>query len=282
MLGLAGLNLGIIDADTEVKDPGFYKLEGDDRRYRDWILRVRGTGHAPTMKLQESIAQSCDVYFYELANRMGIDPMADALKSFGLGSRTGIDLPNEKGGLVPSSQWKRDALGESWYGGETLIVGIGQGYSLSTPMQVAAATTVLANRGVGYRPRMVSAVNDEPMPTEILTELDAPDAHWQTVIDGMIDTVDHIRGTAHGMKRGLSYSVASKTGTSQVVEIAQDAVYNEDELSEYQRNHGWFAAFAPVEDPQIVVVVLVENGGGGSAAFPVARQVMDYWFAQNE
>lgn len=282
MLGLAGLNLGIIDADTEVKDPGFYKLEGDDRRYRDWILRVRGTGHAPTMKLQESIAQSCDVYFYELANRMGIDPMADALKSFGLGAKTGIDLPNEKGGLIPSSQWKRDALGESWYGGETLIVGIGQGYSLSTPMQVAAATTVVANRGVGYRPRMVSAVNDKPVPTEILTEVDAPDEHWQTVIDGMVDTVDHIRGTAHGMKRGLSYSVASKTGTSQVVEIAQDAVYNEEELSEYQRNHGWFAAFAPVENPQIVVVVLVENGGGGSAAFPVARQVMDYWFAQNE
>lgn len=129
---------------------------------------------------------------------------------------------------------------------------------------------------------MVSVVNDKPVPTEILTEVDAPDEHWQTVIDGMVDTVDHIRGTAHGMKRGLSYSVASKTGTSQVVEIAQDAVYNEEELSEYQRNHGWFAAFAPVENPQIVVVVLVENGGGGSAAFPVARQVMDYWFAQNE
>jgi penicillin-binding protein 2 len=282
MLGLAGLNLGLIDANTEVKDPGFYMLAGDDRRYRDWILRVRGTGHAPTMKLQESIAQSCDVYFYDLANRMGIDPMAEALKSFGLGAKTGIDLPSEKAGLIPSSDWKREALGESWYGGETLIVGIGQGYSLSTPMQLAAATTVVANRGVAYRPRVVRAVNNEPIAPEILTEVDAPGGHWQTVIDGMVDTVDHVRGTAHGMKRGLSYSVASKTGTSQVVEIAQDAVYNEEELSEYQRNHGWFTAFAPVENPKIVVVVLVENGGGGSAAFPVARQVMDYWFAQNE
>ncbi|MEC8438707.1 MAG: penicillin-binding protein 2, partial [Pseudomonadota bacterium] len=159
MLGLAGLNRDLITIDTTIPDPGYYQLPGDPRRYRDWILRVRGTGHAEEMNLRDSIAQSCDVYFYELANRLGIDALAESLDDFGIGSVTGVDLPSEKRGILPSSEWKRRVIGSSWYGGETLIVGIGQGYMLATPMQLAVATTALATRGTAFKPTFVAAVD---------------------------------------------------------------------------------------------------------------------------
>jgi penicillin-binding protein 2 len=163
MLGLAGLNREVITIDTVVPDPGYYQLPGDPRRYRDWILRVRGTGHAEEMNLRDSIAQSCDVYFYELANRLGIDAIAESLDVFGIGSLTGVDLPSEKRGILPSTEWKRRVIGSNWYGGETLIVGIGQGYMLATPMQLAVATTALATRGTAFKPSLVAAVDGTPV-----------------------------------------------------------------------------------------------------------------------
>ena len=159
MLGLAGLNRDLITIDTAIPDPGYYQLPGDPRRYRDWILRVRGTGHAEEMNLRDSIDQSCDVYFYDLANRFGIDALAESLDDFGIGSVTGVDLPSEKRGILPSSEWKRRVIGSSWYGGETLIVGIGQGYMLATPMQLAVATAALATRGTAFKPMFVAAVD---------------------------------------------------------------------------------------------------------------------------
>ncbi len=282
MLGLAGLNRDLITIDTAIPDPGYYQLPGDPRRYRDWILRVRGTGHAQEMNLRDSIAQSCDVYFYELANRFGIDALAESLEEFGIGSLTGVDLPSEKRGILPSSEWKRRVIGSSWYGGETLIVGIGQGYMLATPLQLAVATTVLATRGTAFKPTFVAAVDGRSVEPEPLLNVSADTAYWDEVFAGMVDTVASVRGTAFGMRSGLTYSVAGKTGTAQVVGIAQDATYDEEALSEYQRNHGWFVAFAPVENPEIVLAVLTENSGGGSSAYPVARAVLDYWMRRDE
>ncbi|NCG07248.1 MAG: penicillin-binding protein 2 [Gammaproteobacteria bacterium] len=282
MLGLAGLNRDLITIDTAIPDPGYYQLPGDPRRYRDWILRVRGTGHAEEMNLRDSIAQSCDVYFYELANRFGIDALAESLDAFGIGSLTGVDLPSEKRGILPSSEWKRRVIGSSWYGGETLIVGIGQGYMLATPMQLAVATTALATRGNAFKPSFVAAVDGMPVQPEPLLSVPAATEYWDEVSAGMVDTVSSVRGTAFGMRSGLTYSVAGKTGTAQVVGIAQDATYDEEALSEYQRNHGWFIAYAPVENPEIVVAVLTENSGGGSTAYPVARAMLDYWMSRDE
>ena len=282
MLGLAGLNRDLITIDTAIPDPGYYQLPGDPRRYRDWILRVRGTGHAEEMNLRDSIAQSCDVYFYELANRFGIDALAESLDDFGIGSVTGVDLPSEKRGILPSSEWKRRVIGSSWYGGETLIVGIGQGYMLATPMQLAVATTALATRGTAFKPTFVAAVDGTSVEPEPLLNVSAETAYWDEVFAGMVDTVSSVRGTAFGMRSGLTYSVAGKTGTAQVVGIAQDATYDEETLSEYQRNHGWFIAFAPVENPEIVLAVLTENSGGGSSAYPVARAMLDYWMSRDE
>ena len=282
MLGLAGLNRDLITIDTAIPDPGYYQLPGDPRRYRDWILRVRGTGHAEEMNLRDSIAQSCDVYFYELANSLGIDALAESLDAFGIGSLTGVDLPSEKRGILPSSEWKRRVIGSSWYGGETLIVGIGQGYMLATPMQLAVATTALATRGNAFKPSFVAAVDGTPVQPEPLLSVPAATEYWDEVSAGMVDTVSSVRGTAFGMRSGLTYSVAGKTGTAQVVGIAQDATYDEEALSEYQRNHGWFIAYAPVENPEIVVAVLTENSGGGSTAYPVARAMLDYWMSRDE
>ena len=282
MLGLAGLNRDLITIDTAIPDPGYYQLPGDPRRYRDWILRVRGTGHADEMNLRDSIAQSCDVYFYELANRLGIDALAESLDEFGIGSLTGVDLPSEKRGILPSSDWKRRVIGSSWYGGETLIVGIGQGYMLATPMQLAVATAALATRGTAFKPSFVAAVDGTSVQPEPLLTVSAAPAYWDEVFAGMVDTVSSVRGTAFGMRSGLTYSVAGKTGTAQVVGIAQDATYDEETLSEYQRNHGWFIAFAPVDNPEIVVAVLTENSGGGSSAYPVARAMLDYWMSRDE
>jgi len=282
MLGLAGLNREVITIDTAVPDPGYYQLPGDPRRYRDWILRVRGTGHAEEMNLRDSIAQSCDVYFYELANRLGIDAIAESLDVFGIGSLTGVDLPSEKRGILPSAEWKRRVIGSNWYGGETLIVGIGQGYMLATPMQLAVATTALATRGTAFKPSFVAAVDGTPVQPEPLLTVSAAAEYWDEVFAGMVDTVSSARGTAFGMRSGLAYDVAGKTGTAQVVAIAQDATYDEESLTEYQRNHGWFIAFAPVENPEIVVAVLTENSGGGSSAYPVARAMLDYWMSRDE
>jgi penicillin-binding protein 2 len=281
MLGLSGLNRGIIDADSMVPDPGYYQLEGDSRRYRDWILRIRGTGHADEMNLRDSIAQSCDVYFYDLAHRLGIDALADSLAEFGIGSTTGVDLPSEKQGVLPTPQWKQGVIGSNWYGGETLIVGIGQGYMLTTPIQLAVAVSAIANRGTAFKPSFVAAIDGIPVTNQPLLDIDASATHWREIIDGMVDTVFSARGTASGMRSGLDYSVAGKTGTAQVVGIAQDATYEEDLLSEYQRNHGWFVAFAPVDEPEIAVVVLTENSGGGSTAYPIARDMLDYWMSRD-
>ena len=277
LLALGGLSRDFITTETTVRDPGWYRIPGDDRRYRDWTLRVRGGGHAEQVDMRMAIAESCDTYYYDLAFRMGIDTMEEVLAPFGLGRPTGVDTTGEQHGILPSTQWKREAMGEAWFPGETLSAGIGQGYMLATPLQLAQATMVLANRGSSFVPAIVHRVGELTVggvPREPV-KMDPED--WQAVIAGMVDVVHSQRGTAASISRGITYQMASKTGTSQVIGIAQDAIYEEDKVSERNRNHGLFIAFAPEDKPRIVVAVLAENGGGSSAATPIARRVIDAW-----
>lgn len=280
LMALAGLQAGLITPETTVPDPGWYRLPGSTRRYRDWTLSIRGTGHAAQVDLNMAIAESCDVYFYDLARRLGIDPMHDYLAPFGLGSRTGVDTTGERAGVLPSSSWKREALNQVWYPGETLSVGIGQGYMLSTPLQLAVATATVANRGQYRVPRLVEQVGDEAPDTPAPRYIDAAPEHWDAIHRGMRDVVHGPRGTARSIGRGMTYDMAGKTGTAQVIGIAQDAVYDEAAVAERHRHHGLFIAFAPLDAPRIAVAVIVENGGGSSAAYPLARTVIDAWLSR--
>ena len=277
MMGLAGLESGLVTPDYTVPDPGWYRLPGDSRRYRDWILKIRGTGHAPRVDLNMAIAESCDVYFYDLARRLTIDRMYDYLRPFGLGERTGVDTTNERRGVLPSTRWKREAMAQPWYPGETLSAGIGQGYMLTTPMQLAVATNALATRGEHRSPRLVRTINGESVVPPLLERVPGLPENWQAVHAGMHSVVHGARGSARKIAKGIQYEVGGKTGTAQVIGIAQNAVYKEEEVAERHRNHGLFIAFAPFEAPTIALAVIVENGGGSSAAYPIARKVMDTW-----
>ena len=276
-MAMAGLESGLVTPESTVPDPGWYSLPGDSHRYRDWILRIRGTGHAARVNMNMAIAESCDVYFYDLARRLTIDRMSEYLSPFGLGERTGVDTTNERRGVLPSTHWKRDAMGQPWYPGETISAGIGQGYMLVSPMQLAVATSIMASRGVRHTPRLVKSIDGVLVEAPLLEPIVAPPEYWQAVHEGMIEVVHGQRGTAKALAVGIQYSMAGKTGTAQVIGIAQGSVYNESEVSERHRHHGLFIAFAPAEDPTIAVAIIVENGGGSSAATPIARKVIDTW-----
>lgn len=278
-MAMAGMQAGLVTPETTVADPGWYSLPGDKHRYRDWILRIRGTGHAPYVDMKMAIAESCDVYFYDLARRLTIDGMAEHLAPFGFGKPTGIDTTNEASGVLPSTRWKRQAMAQPWYPGETISAGIGQGYMLASPLQLAVATSVMANRGERRVPQLVMAVDSNPVPSQKLASLDLPEPYWEAVFDGMREVVHGKRGTAKALAQGIEYEMGGKTGTAQVIGIAQNAVYNEDEVSERHRHHGLFVAFAPLDAPSIAVGIIVENGGGSSAASPIARAVIDTWLA---
>ncbi len=274
-IGLAGLETGVVSFNQQTYCPGFYQLPGHEHKYRDW----KKTGHGQ-MAMEDAIIQSCDVYYYELARTLGIDRLHDFLTTLGFGSRSGIDLTGERSGLLPSREWKRKARREPWYPGETLITGIGQGYFLTTPLQLASATATLANRGQRIRPRMVESI-DLPDGTRKATRMESTQLsqvdpeHWEQIIHAMQQVVEGMRGTARRI-RSDHYSIAGKTGTAQVFTVKQDEEYDEKTVEKYKRDHALFIAFAPVDEPRIAIAVIVENGGhGGSVAAPIARKVMD-------
>ena len=282
VIGLAGLEYGIITAEDTIRDPGWYVLPGEERRFRDWTLRVRGTGHGNAVDLHQAIEESCDVYFYDLAHRMGIDQLAAFAAPFGLGEATGLDITHERSGLLPSSSWKRRARGQVWFPGETLNVGIGQGYMLATPVQLAVMTSILATRGVHYPPRLLRAIDDEPLAARSVSLVEAQDQNWDVIHQAMHDVFHGARGSARAVGRGAPVTMAGKSGTAQVIGIAQDEEYDEEETAERHRDHGLFIAFAPYDEPRIAVAVIVENGGGGSTvAAPVARKVLEAYLLKN-
>lgn len=277
-VGLAGLERAIGHARAESWCPGWFRLPGRKRKYRDW----KKYGHG-RIGLHGAIVQSCDVFFYELALALGIDRMHEYLSKFGFGERTGIKLAGESRGLMPSRTWKRDARGQPWFPGETVITGIGQGYMLATPLQLASATAAISTRGTRLRPKVVDRAVDpasgdiSEIEPEIVATIESFDAsNWERIVEAMTGVVHGPRGTARQINDGLAYQMAGKTGTAQVFGIGQDEEYDAEKLDKKLHDHGLFIAFAPVGQARIAVAVVVEHGGSGSkAAAPLARIVID-------
>ena len=280
LVALAGLTYGVATPATSRYCRGFFTLPGSSHRFRDW----KPAGHG-TLGMVQAIAQSCDIYFYALADQLGPTRLAEYLAHFGLGAPTGIDVGGEKSGLLPSPEWKRKAYrrpqDQVWFPGETVIFGIGQGFMLATPVQLAHVAAIVGSRGKNFRPRLVTGLRDPmtgtttPIAPKLVEKVPvASPENWQVAIDGMY-AVTH-GGTASRSAAGAEYSIAGKTGTAQVFTVAQNEKYNEKNISERLRDHAWFIAFAPVEEPKIAVAVMIENGRSGSGvAAPIARKVMD-------
>ena len=288
MLAFSALTSGHREADQTINCWGSFRLPGSRRVFRDW----KREGHG-AMNLHDAIAQSCDVYFYQLARDIKVEGLHDSLVQFGFGTPTGVDVAGERAGIVPSRAWKRanfsDPAQQRWFLGDTVVAGIGQGYLTVTPLQLAQAVAQLAMRGRRYKPRLVEAIRDPlggnlvrmpPVQTGTL----APEAaeHWRTVVDSMVAVVHGPRGTARATGAGLDFRIAGKTGTSQVTALPQDDTQVPEEVEERFRDHSLFVAFAPVHEPVIALAVIVENGGSGSgAAAEVASRLLDTYLAGN-
>ena len=281
---IGALEYGLRNFSEETWCQGWYSLKGSTHRYRDW--KKEGHGHT---NLVNAIAQSCDVYFYALAHDMGINRIHELLDRFGFGKKTNIDIVGEVVGLNPSQEWKRKSYGQAWYPGETLIVGIGQGSSLITPLHLAVATAAIANRGKLVRPHLFASARDsitnelvnEYTPGEMESIELKDDKHWKQVIDSMVEVMHGLRGTARHVGADAAYTMAGKTGTAQIVAISQEEEYEADLVPEELRDHALFIAFAPVDQPKIALAIIVENGSSGSSgAAPIARILFDHYLQE--
>ena len=278
----AGLFYGETSADSHVNCSGSYALPNSSRKYRCW----KRSGHG-TLDMENALARSCDVFYYQLAMGLGIDRIGDVLGQFGLGKPTGIDVPHEKAGLLPSRTWKRRVYKQAWFPGETLNIGIGQGYWQVTPLQMAQATARLAMRGGGFEPHLVHATEDPitgavtGVVSKALPPIPEREPHQFDQVVAAMELVTHQPGgTAYRIGKDSPYRIASKTGTAQVAGLLQDeeVAPTFDSTPKYLRDHAWFIAFAPTDKPRIAIAVLAEHAGhGGSIAAPVARQVMDQY-----
>lgn len=280
MVALAGLEEGVITNQSKTFCPGYYKLPNVKRKFNDW----KRTGHGH-VDVKDSIAESCDVFFYDLANKMGIEMMHDNLNYFNFGRKTGIDIPGEKGGILPSKAWKKINKDEPWYRGETLIVGIGQGFMTSSPLQLAVATAALANKGGLFKPKLLTNIQTpnqaiEEIPGDPPVQIPIKNIkNWEDVIEGMRQTIYAPKGTARRLNKDLTYTLAGKTGTAQVFGLDAEEQYIAEKLDERLRDHALFTGFAPIDNPEIAIAIIVENAGSGSSkAAPLARQVLDVYF----
>lgn len=273
----AGLEYGLIQPSDTVYDPGYYQLPNDSRRYRNWLRWGHGR-----VDMKRAITVSNDTYFFTLAHRMGIDRLSDFMHKYGFGEDHSLDVWGAGSGLMPSRDWKRGRYNQVWYPGETLSVGIGQGYWLATPLQMATAVSVLANDGKWVRPHLAMQVGDKPIappfentPDDV--KLDNPH-RWDLIHQAMENVMTGSEGSGRASGRNLQYRMAGKSGTAQVFTLGQKEKYNAAELEERLHDHALFTAYAPVDDPKIAVAVIVENGGGGSrVAAPIAREMLDAW-----
>ncbi|QEY61180.1 penicillin-binding protein 2 [Metapseudomonas lalkuanensis] len=275
MVAVSGLDSGVVTPASRVFDPGFYQLPNYDHKYRNWNRSGDGW-----VNMETAIMRSNDTYFYDLAHKMGIDRLHDYMSRFGFGQRVALDMFEESSGLMPSREWKRARYRQAWFPGETLILGIGQGYMQATPLQLAQAVALMANRGKWIRPHLAKTIEGQPpldpnpMPDIVLRD----PKYWDAGRNGMEQVVHGARGTAHKVGATSVYRIAGKSGTAQVVAIKQGEKYDRSKLQERHRDHALFVAFAPAEDPKIAVAVMVENGESGSGvAAPVVKQVMDAW-----
>ena len=293
-LALTGLEEKVITPEFEIYDPGFYQLKGVKAKRRDW----KRWGHGK-VNLTKSLEQSCNIYYYDLAFKLGITRISTMMEKFGFGDYTGIDIHEERSGIMPSIEWKRAQYNQQWYTGETLSVGIGQSYWTVTPLQLANATSILVNKGEVKIPHLLQATTevventiDEKTKTSIVISKKAifEDKHpiileeqknWDLVLDAMHNTVQKYRATGYNAFKGTTYDAAGKTGSAQVANIKQDERYDATKTKENKRDNAMFISFAPYETPEIVVAVAIENvaeGGGAANAAPVARQMMNQYF----
>jgi len=275
---LAGLESGVIDRNTVFYCPGFYSF--GNRIYRCW----KHSGHG-AVDLMRAISESCDVYFYQVGQQVGVDVLAEYARKLGLGEKTGLEIEHEKNGLVPTKQWKRQRYNTKWQEGETLSIAIGQGFNLVTPLQIAVMTAMLANGGKKYLPQLVERVIDpdgnvlEELQPKLLYDLTGMERPFKLIQQGLFEVVQGKRGTARIAKiKGLN--IAGKTGTAQVVKIAQYRHLKEKDIPYKFRDHAWFTCYAPAENPEIAVTVLVEHGlHGSSGAAPIAKAILETYFA---
>src|SRR3954470_11705479 len=278
-MAMTALELGKRTPRSAIQDHGYFEFGG--RRFRD----SKPGGHG-TVDLMKSIVVSSDTYYYQLANDLGIDAIAGFMKNFGFGSRTGVDLQGEATGVLPSPEWKlkrfKDPRNQKWFPGETISIGIGQGYNAYTPIQLAVATATLINGGVMYKPRLVSYIDNvregtrQTFEPEVIHDVRLKPEHVEFIKRAMQGV--NKEGTGRWAFAGAPYTSGGKTGTAQVIAMKQNEKYDESKVAERLRDHSWFIAFAPVENPKIAMAVIVENGGfGARAAAPIARTVLDYF-----
>lgn len=303
-LAITGLNESVITPDTKIWDPGWYQLDGIEKKYGE----ISKWGHG-WVNLNKAIEKSCNIYFYDLAFRLGITRISTMMERFGFGDYTGIDIHEETRAILPSVEWKRARYNQPWYTGETLSVGIGQSFFTVTPLQLAQATSILVNKGEIKIPHLLKETTEtqtaslkesndevdidatkgalsEPVTTEVVYENKAPiklsnDKNWDYVLDAMHNTVQKFGATGHTAFKDSRYDAAGKTGSAQVTSLAENEKYDAKKTEENQRDNAMFIAFAPFENPEIVIAVAIENvakGGGGTNAAPVARQIMDQYF----
>lgn len=280
MVAIAGLDAGVITPSTRVFDPGFYQLPNNKHKYRNWNRYGDGW-----VDLDLALARSNDTYFYDLAHKLGVDRLHEYMSRFGFGQRVSLDMFEETAGLMPSREWKRNRYRQAWYPGETLILGIGQGYMQTTPLQLAQATALMASRGKWIRPHLARRVGGvQPVDTDPPADIVLRDPKaWEPARLGMEHVLHGARGTARKVGEAAAYRIAGKSGTAQVVAIKQGERYNREKTQERHRDHALFIAYAPAEKPAIAVAVMVENGESGSGvAAPVAKQVLDAWLLDEE
>ena len=311
-LGLAGLDNNLITTTSKIWDPGWFKLKNGKRKYRDHLKWGHGW-----VTLEEAVMRSCNTYFYDLAYKLGIDKISENMANFGFGESTGIDIHEETAGILPSRGWKRARYNQPWYHGDTVNIGIGQGFWTVTPLQLAQATSILVNKGEIKEPHFLASIHqtqpaNEPnsefvkdelleiaeneqleankvvMPFEVIEKPPiklANSSNWDIILESMHKTVKRPEGTGYRAFLGVDYDPAGKSGTGEVVGRAQDVDYDATKISESNRDNAMFIAFAPFDEPEIVVAIAIENvavGGGGSNAGPVARQIMDQYFSNKQ
>lgn len=276
-LGLLGLESEIISWNTEIKDEGFFQIQDEGRKYRGW----KEEGHG-IVDLNKAIIESSDVYFYELASKTTVDQIHSFLKLFGFGQKTGIQLTAEEEGVLPSRNWKLGRTGDSWFVGDTINLGIGQGYITTTPLQLAVAVSVLATRGKAYKPNIVEKVNTTFIEPELLYQIEIKEErNWKKLEESMISVIRSWNGTAHNIYNPEDFLIAGKTGTAQIKSLTEENLTVQEEYENVRkdikkRDHAIFVGYGPVPNPNLTVVVVVENGESGSAvAAPIAKLIID-------
>ncbi len=280
-LALLGLESDVVKPNTTIQDRGFYQLKNVSHRWRDW----KREGHG-LVDVTLAVEQSCDTYFYDLAYKLGIDRINEFMVQYGFGEFSGVDLFEESSAIMPSRGWKRARFDQPWYIGDTIVVGIGQGFWTATPIQLANSVSILANRGERLVPQILRGYYNEglvnlaePKTRRPLQFKDETNLYW--ILDSMYGVNHRQTGTADDIFRGTGYISAGKTGTAQVISIGQDEEYDEDAIDERHRDNAMYVGYAPYDDPEIVVAVAIENAGGGTTnAAPVARKLMDFYFSK--